>query len=320
VFATSRLDSGAGTKRLMNTLCPAATTSAPEIPNSGHWSSTLTPAPVVTAQPIAQSAPVASVQERAWCRNGAKLATFSSMAPARPPVVSQTEWDAALAAITEREQTVATAMHQLAAARKRMPMVRVEHDYRFEGPDGQRSLPELFDGRSQLIFYRFFFEEGVDGWPDAGCAGCSSVADGIPDLGLLHARDITFAMASPAPQANLRRYAERMGWTNVPWYTICTERFSADFGVDEWFGLNVFLRDGDDVYRTYFLQHGPMVQSIGSIWSMFSLTPYGGQSDDEDAPAGWPQAPHSFWYRRHDEYDEPAPSARSRADADDDQT
>jgi predicted dithiol-disulfide oxidoreductase (DUF899 family) len=126
------------------------------------------------------------------------------MAPARPPVVSQTEWDAALAAITEREQTVATAMHQLAAARKRMPMVRVEHDYRFEGPDGQRSLPELFDGRSQLILYRFFFEEGVDGWPDAGCAGCSSVADGIPDLGLLHARDITFGMASPAPQANLR--------------------------------------------------------------------------------------------------------------------
>ena len=180
---------------------------------------------------------------------------------ARPPVVSQTEWDAALAAMTEREEAVAAAMHELAAARKRMPMVRVEHDYRFEGPDGRRSLPELFDGRSQLILYRFYFEEGVDGWPDAGCVGCSSVADGIPELGLLHARDITFAMASPAPQANLRRYAERMGWTDVPWYTICTERFSADFGVDEWFGLNVFLRDGDDVYRTYFLQHGAMVQT-----------------------------------------------------------
>ena len=131
----------------------------------------------------------------------------------------------------------------------------------------------MFDGRRQLILYRFFFEEGVDGWPDAGCPGCSSFADGIPELGLLHARDITFAMASPAPQANLRRYAERMGWTDVPWYTIRTERFSADFGVDEWFGLNVFLRDGDDVYRTYFLQHGPMVQKIGSVWSMFSLTP-----------------------------------------------
>jgi predicted dithiol-disulfide oxidoreductase (DUF899 family) len=142
----------------------------------------------------------------------------------RPPVVNQAEWDAALATITEREKTVAAAMDELAAARKRMPMVRVEHDDRFDGPDGQKSLPELFDRRRQLILYRFFYEDGVDGWPDAGCVGCSSVADGIPDLGLLHARDITFAMASPAPRANLRRDAERMGWTDVPWYTICTER------------------------------------------------------------------------------------------------
>src|SRR5215468_5947203 len=124
------------------------------------------------------------------------------MAPARPPIVSQAEWNAAMAAITEREKVVAAAMHELAAARKRMPMVRVDQTYEFEGPDGRRSLPELFDGRSQLILYRFFFEEDVDGWPEAGCAGCSSVADGIPELGLLHARDITFAMASPAPQEN----------------------------------------------------------------------------------------------------------------------
>jgi predicted dithiol-disulfide oxidoreductase (DUF899 family) len=86
------------------------------------------------------------------------------MAIARPPVVRQTEWDAALAVLTKREETVAAAMHELAAARRRMPMVRVEHDYRFEGPDGERSLPELFDGRRQLILYRFFFEEGVGGW------------------------------------------------------------------------------------------------------------------------------------------------------------
>ena len=126
------------------------------------------------------------------------------MTLARPPVVSQSEWDAALAAMTEREEAVGAALHELAAARKRMPMVRVERDYGFEGPDGRRSLVELFDGRSQLILYRFFFEEGVNGWPDAGCPGCSSVADGIADLGSVHARDITFAMVSPAPQANLR--------------------------------------------------------------------------------------------------------------------
>jgi predicted dithiol-disulfide oxidoreductase (DUF899 family) len=121
--------------------------------------------------------------------------------------------------MTEREQAVAAAMLELAAARKRMSMVRVEGKYRFEGPDGERSLLELFDGRSQLILYRFFFEEGVARWPDAGCVGCSSFADRVPELGLLRSRDITFAMALPAPQANLRRYAERMGWTDVPWYT-----------------------------------------------------------------------------------------------------
>ena len=89
------------------------------------------------------------------------------------------------------------------------------------------------------------------------------------------------------------------------------------FGVDEWFGLNVFLRDGNDVYRTYFLQHGAMVQWIGSLWSLWSLTPYGGQGDDEDLPEGWPRAPGSFWFRRHDEFDEPPPSARLGTDADD---
>lgn len=233
---------------------------------------------------------------------------------ARPPVVSQTEWNTALASLTEREETVSAAMQDLAAARKRMPMVRVEGDYLFEGSDGQRSLLDMFEGRNQLILYRFYFGKGVDGWPDAGCPGCSSWADGIPQLGLLHARDITFAMASPAPQANLRRYADRMGWTRVPWYTIATEGFSADFGVEEWFGLNVFLRNGDEVYRTYFLQHGPMVQQIGSVWSLYALTPYGGQSDDEDAPDGWPQAPPSFWFRRHDEFNNPPPSADNYAD------
>ncbi|MET0578574.1 MAG: DUF899 family protein [Ilumatobacteraceae bacterium] len=230
---------------------------------------------------------------------------------ARPPIVEQAAWDAARARITEQEETVAAAIDQLAAARKRMPMVRVEGDYRFEGPDGQRSLADLFDGRSQLILYRFFFEDGVDGWPDAGCPGCSSWADGIGQLGLLHSRDITFAMVSPAPQDNLRRYAERMGWTHIPWYTIRTERFSADFGTQEWFGLNVFLRDGDAVYRTYFLQHGAMVRSIGSVATLMALTPYGAQAEDDDAPDGWPTAPSSFWFRRHDEFDEAAPSAQA---------
>jgi predicted dithiol-disulfide oxidoreductase (DUF899 family) len=77
---------------------------------------------------------------------------------ARPRVVGQAEWDAARAAVTEREETVATAMNELGAARRRMPMVRVEHDYRFEGCDGSRFLVELFEGRNRLILSRFATE------------------------------------------------------------------------------------------------------------------------------------------------------------------
>ncbi len=230
---------------------------------------------------------------------------------AKPQVVSAADWEAAVSELAKREEAVAEQVDQLAAARKRMPMVRVERDYRFEGVDGEVALPDLFEGRSQLILYRFFFEEGVGGWPDAGCVGCSSWADGVADLNLLHAHDITFAMASPAPQANLRAYARRMGWTGLPWYTIATPSFTEDFGATDWFALNVFLRDGENIYRTYYLQNGPMVRQIGSVASLLDLTPYGGQIEGEDVPNGWPQDSFSYWLRRHDEFDQPAPSARN---------
>lgn len=232
------------------------------------------------------------------------------MTAAQPPIVSAGEWRAALADLTPQEEAAAAALDRLAAARRRLPMVAVDGDYRFDGPDGRLSLLELFEGRHQLILYRFFFEEGVDGWPEAGCAGCSLWADGVADPRLLHARDITVAMASPAPQPQLRAYARRMGWSDLPWYTIRTDTFTRDFGATEWFALNVLLRDGDRVYRTYYLQNGPLVSSIGSVASLAALTPYGGQMEGEDVPDGWPQAPMSYWLRRHDEFDEPAPSAR----------
>ena len=228
----------------------------------------------------------------------------------KPSVVSAADWEAALSDLAEQELAAAEQLDRLAASRKRMPMVRVEQDYRFEGPHGDVSLLDLFEDRHQLILYRFFFEEGVGGWPDAGCVGCSSWADGVADLNLLHAHDITFAMASPAPQANLRAYGQRMGWTDLPWYTINTPSFTEDFGATDWFALNVFLRDGEDVYRTYYLQNGPLVRQIGSVASLLDLTPYGGQIEGEDVPEGWPQESFSYWMRRHDEYDGPAPSAR----------
>ncbi|MFP7760335.1 DUF899 family protein [Marisediminicola sp. LYQ85] len=232
------------------------------------------------------------------------------MVIAQPPIVDDAEWRRQVATLAAQESAVAAELDRLAAARKRMPMVRVDRDYLFEGPSGEVSLLDLFEGRCQLILYRFFFEEGVDGWPDAGCVGCSSWADGVAQLGLLHARDITFAMASPAPQPTIRAYAERMGWTDKPWYTIRTEAFTDDFGATEWFAINVFLRVDDDIYRTYFLQDGAMVSSIGSVTSLAALTPYGGQIEGEDVPEGWPQAPMAHWMRRHDEFEGLTPPSR----------
>jgi len=219
-----------------------------------------------------------------------------------PDIVSQQEWTRAREALGEKEQALTQRRAELAAERRRMPMVRVDKEYRFDGPAGATTLVDLFEGRRQLIAYRFFFDEGVSGWPDAGCEGCSMFTDGITNLAHLHSRNVTMVLLSPAPQDKLQAYARRMGW-DVPWYTILSDDFSKDFGVDEWFGINVFLRDGEDVYRTYFLD-GPAVEGVGSVWTLLDLTPYGRQSDDEDSPEGWPQDPAYSWYRRHDEYDD----------------
>ena len=119
----------------------------------------------------------------------------------------------------------------------------VEKDYRFEGPNGPASLLDLFEGRRQLIVYRFFFEPGATNWPDAGCPGCSMVADQVAHPAHLNAHDTTLAFVSRAPQPDIERWKARMGWELIPWYTI-TDDFDADFDVEEWHGTNAFLRDG----------------------------------------------------------------------------
>ena len=171
-----------------------------------------------------------------------------------PPIVSPQEWDAAREELLVKEKELTRARDALAAERRRMPRMAVEKDYRFEGPDGPASLLDLFEGRRQLIVYRFFFEPGVAGWPESGCRGCSFMADQVAHLAHLNARDTTFAYVSRAPQADIERWKARMGW-DIPWYTI-TDDFDADFGVDEWHGTNAFYRDDEDrIFRTYFIDY-----------------------------------------------------------------
>ena len=221
-----------------------------------------------------------------------------------PRVVSQAEWQVARDKLLRKEKAQTRARDALAAERRRFPMVKIDKNYAFEGSDGKARLVDLFDGRRQLILYHFMFAPGVDGWPDAGCPGCSFVVDHIGHLAHLHARNTSLVVVSRAPLANIKRYKRRMGWT-VPWFSSSASDFNSDFGLTtdggETFGLSVFLRDGQTVYRTYFT-NGRGVEALGSPWTFLDLTPFGRQETWEDSPKGWPQTPPYRWWRRHDEY------------------
>jgi predicted dithiol-disulfide oxidoreductase (DUF899 family) len=222
-----------------------------------------------------------------------------------PQVVSPAEWQAARDELLVKEKEATRARDALAAERRRLPMVRIDKDYVFEGPDGAKSLLDLFEGRGQLILYHFMFAPGVEGWPTAGCPGCSMFVDQIGHVAHLHVRDTSFVLVSRAPLASIESYKERMGWA-LPWLSSSESDFNVDFGLSrddgETFGLSVFLRDGADVYHTYFVA-GRGVEALGSVWTFLDLTPLGRQEDWEDSPQGYPQTASYEWWRRHDEYE-----------------
>jgi predicted dithiol-disulfide oxidoreductase (DUF899 family) len=225
-----------------------------------------------------------------------------------PPVVSAGEWEAARQEILAKEKRLTRERDALAAERRRLPRVRIDREYALQGPDGEAGLLDLFAGRRQLIVYHFMFGPGASGWPDAGCPGCSMVADQLCHLAHLHARDTSFAFVSIAPLEKIETYRRRMGW-DVPWYSSAGTPFNEDFGATveggEIFGLSVFIRDGDEVFRTYFTD-GRGVETLGPVWTLLDLTPLGRQEEWEDSPEGYPQTKPYVWWRRHDEYEDEA--------------
>jgi predicted dithiol-disulfide oxidoreductase (DUF899 family) len=230
-----------------------------------------------------------------------------------PPVVTESEWRAALDSLRAKEKEQTRARDALAAERRRLPRVRIDKEYVFEGPDGPVSLLELFEGRRQLLLYNFMFGPNQD----AGCDGCSMVVDQIGHLAHLHARDTSFALVSRAPIDKIERYRKRMGWT-IPWVSSFESDFNVDFGFSpvepepdtyqdgEDFGLNVFFRDGKEIFRTYETR-ARGVETLGSVWTFLDLTPLGRQEEWEDSPPGYPQTPPYEWWRRHDEYEAVSP-------------
>jgi predicted dithiol-disulfide oxidoreductase (DUF899 family) len=223
-----------------------------------------------------------------------------------PNVVSDAEWRVARDALLKKEKEMTRARDALAAERRRLPMTRVEKDYVFEGPEGKVRLLDLFDGRPQLLLYHFMFAPGVNGWPAAGCPGCSMYLDNIGQFTRVHlnARDVSFAVVSLAPAANIEAYRKRMQWPG-PWVSSAANTFNVDFGLTtpqgEQHGLSVFLRDGAEIFRTYFTSARGM-ETAGNIWNLLDLTPFGRQEEWEDSPGGRPQSPTYSWARRHDEY------------------
>ncbi|HMG04219.1 MAG TPA: DUF899 domain-containing protein [Chthoniobacterales bacterium] len=233
---------------------------------------------------------------------------------AHPKIVSRDEWLTARNKHLAHEKKVTKQRDRLHAKRRRLPMVKVEKDYIFEGPEGKRSLAQLFDSRRQLIVYHFMFDPD---W-DKGCRGCTSYVDALGDLSMLHARDTSFAVISRAPLAKLEAYKTLKGWS-ISWYSSFGSDFNYDFHVTlddkvapleynyrnkaelearkgpnlmegEEHGLSVFFRLGEDVFHTYSA-YARGTESLTDAYTLLDTTPYGRQEDFEDSPRGWPQKP-----------------------------
>ena len=226
------------------------------------------------------------------------------------------EWLAARVELLEREKDLTRRSDELARQRSELPRVRIDEEYVFETDEGPKTLAELFDGRSQLLVYHFMFGPTVEGWPDAGCPGCSYTADSL-DGAVAHLphRDVTFIAVSRAPLERLNAYKQRMEWS-FPWVSYGDSDFNLDFSAftdeerrtgrgfnfgtpkhadeidvrrDELHGLSAFALEDGVVYHTYST-YDRGTDALNATWQLLDRAPKGRGRDFD----GWP--------RRHDEY------------------
>jgi predicted dithiol-disulfide oxidoreductase (DUF899 family) len=170
-----------------------------------------------------------------------------------PPVVPRKEWLAARKELLAKEKELTRARDRVNAERRRLPMVRMDKPYTFEGPDGTVGLLEMFEGRPQLVMHHFMF--GPD-W-DTGCPSCSSAADGIGNLRQLNVRNTTLVAVSRAPYPKLAAFGDRMGWT-FPWYS----SYGSDFNYD----LHATLDDRVAPVLLYFRTEAELAEA-GTPWT-----------------------------------------------------
>jgi predicted dithiol-disulfide oxidoreductase (DUF899 family) len=232
-----------------------------------------------------------------------------------PKIVSRDNWLAERKKLLTHEKEFTKHRDRINAERRRLPMVKIEKDYVFDGPNGKQRLEALFDGRRQLIVYHFMFDPA---W-DKGCSGCTGYVDALGDLSMLNDRDTTFVLVSRAPLAKLEAYKAQKEWS-VPWFSSFGSDFNYDLHVTldpkvapaeynyrnkaemaaakahsvlmegEEHGLSVFFHVDGDVFHTYSA-YARGTESLTDSYRLLDTTPYGRQQDFEDSPAGWPQTP-----------------------------
>ena len=234
-----------------------------------------------------------------------------------PPIVSQEEWLAERKKLLAHEKELTKEYDRENAQRRRLPMVKLEKSYQFHGPNGTRSLQDLFEGQTQLIVYHFMFDPA---W-EKGCPGCTSFINALGDLSLLQKRSTNFVVISRAPLEKLEAYKTQMGW-DIAWYSSFGSDFNYDFhvsftpeqlangqvtynfraldvsggnGMQELSGLSIFFKDeAGTVYHTYSAYARGDERLVGA-YMLLDLTPNG---RNEHGPNG----NLTDWVRRHDEY------------------
>ena len=204
----------------------------------------------------------------------------------KPEIVPAEQWQTARDELMIAEKELTRALDRLAAQRRRLPMVRFDADYSFDSPDGPKSLLDLFEGRNQLLIYQF-----MDNGPDHFCPGCTWFTNNIPAGGLtgLAANGVSWCTVSDMPLAQIEGYKAEKGWT-LPFVSSHGTSFARDCGVDGGFMLSAFLRDGDEIYRTYNTTSRGVDRLVFAN-NLLDHTVFGRQEDWEDSPPGWPQQP-----------------------------
>ncbi len=215
---------------------------------------------------------------------------------ATPPIVDATSWQRELDALRVREKAATRELDAIAAQRRRLPMVEMP-DYTLEGADGPVRLADVFGGRSQLITYHHMWFPGEQ-WQ---CSGCTGYTSQFTRLDFLDAYDARFVVVTQGPIGEALAYRRKVG-NQMTWFSTANSEFGADVGAPAGggFAMNVFLRFGDTVYRTWHTT-GRGTEQLGYAFGLLDVLPYGRQEQWQDSPPGWPQSPtYSRWATSED--------------------